>query len=1084
MLKKILSAVLCAGMLLSTVPAVYAADAETTASAPAHISEVYVNSSDTANCIVVKGVSADDGIDLNVYLKQENGELKLLTKNNPSSETDDGASSEKDLRYGAIWDDKTRTEIWFSGDRTLLEHTGLTAGTKYTYVIKEVDANGNESAGIEVSGTPTTARAAYAISSVATNWSWLTAYYLQNDAQLKAGIGYNGSAGIRVHKDSILNNNNFTRFYYSADVTLEQDVPYLLKWKIKHGAAPWSEFGQISVKANGGVSVDGGTSYITDEKSVAYDYNAGVKNEWVDQSVLVKGNGNKFSMEFTIHCFFDYADFDNFELYKTENGEAVGTNLLADYNGDFEKDFEAPEDYSSAYVTSTDTENCIVVEGASAGTDINVYLKEAGGTLKLLTKADPGSIDSTKDLNYAKHWSWGMTDSEYAKLWNGLNKTLLVHSGLTAGTKYTYVIKAVNAYGVESTGIEVSGTPMADKAPFAILQVAEGWKFMQGSATTYASAESVRGIGYEESAGLLVHKNQNDNRDNAFMDLYYSSSAMLEQDKTYKLSWKLKYGDAPWSGSNQQISIKANGGVSTDGGTTYVDSSSNDGAWVNYDYSWGTKGQFFDQSVLVKGNDANFGMTFRIHRYFDYAIFDNFELYEVDAEGNTVGTNLLADYNGDFEADYIAPAAPEKVYVVQGGTQNTVVIESSKSSKFNIYQKAEDGELTKLTLSSAKHTNGVSGTADQTWATYGIYAFDHTGLTNDTEYTYVVKAVNAMGVESDGVEAKGTPSELMGKYENIYLDSSYKWAYLKNAYSYATAEIKNGVGKDGSAGLYVTQLGLDNANGSFMDLVYRTGFTTENEKKYKLTWEQKIGPNNFSQWGYGITQGTASIPYTDSELEKWVTKSLDITGSGNALEVWFRQHKMAKYLIYDNFALYEVDEDGSAVGDNLLKDCNCDFEADFKKNASATLQIWAADNSAESYGEGFDKVDSLNEVYDYYATDTISAKANIKFVNYTGDQDVSVILAIYKKNSTGTDYLYDVKTLDAKITPVESTSGSGTELSIAYTMPSDFAVNGEFNSAAGYSAMLTVWNSVNGMTPIAKQALTLKTTQTSQTTAE
>ena len=455
-------------------------------------------------------------------------------------------------------------------------------------------------------------------------------------------------------------------------------------------------------------------------------------------------------------------------------------------------------------------------------------------------------------------------------------------------------------------------------------------------------------------------------------------------------------------------------------------------------------------------------------QFFKYLIWDNFRLVEVDANGDEVdGINLLADYDCDFEDAFSPAAKPADAYVSSLDGKNIVVVEASDSTDFHIYSKASDGQLTLLSLTAL--TDGSGGGGD--WSAKNLYAFEHSGLTNGTKYTYVVKAVNEYG-ESEGIEISGTPKQGVGSYTNEVLNSF--WTFQNNGKSYSTVTAKRGIGYNGTAGLRITRLGKITGNYSTTDLFYTSDYTTVEDQLYKLTYKQKISNGPVAGWydSYGFIQTNGSLDgenfptgitptrtYNSSvdRADVWAEKTLYFRGNGNRFAFNARITQCVKYLIWDDFRLVTVDgELNETSGTNLLADSDCGFEDAFVQQITAEFGFYPADGDEFDYGARLDdeKINAFSAALEDYGTSTIRGEAEVKNIGYTEGVPAVLILAVYKDS-----YLYDVYSLTSNVPAIESAAEEGEILALAYTLP-------ELLDDGVYSAKLMLLDGFGSLKPL------------------
>ena len=1002
-------------------------------------SEVYVVSRHDRNIIVIKSKTETA---FNIYSKASDGTLTKLTL---EQAPDTNAKTGEGSNYAS----------WTNRGIYPYIQTGLTQGTTYTYVVKSVDAQGNESEGVEASGTPAANKASFQTQTINSHWVYQNNSNAFSTADVRTGVGVDDSAALYITKIGLDNNNSsYQDIFFNSNYVTEADQVYKLTWKQKLGDNLFG-LGAGITSNNSNSSVDG--IKFAANTAYPYDQTVDVIGQWVEKTMYYKGTGNKFSFSARINRFAETMIWDEFKLVKvnSELQEVDGVNLIASDDADFEAAFVPPTKPEDAYVVPRSGQNIIIIE-SSDSTNFNIYLKKNDGTLQKLDLPAGRGVDGNTGSN--------------ANRWLEFNRYPFEHANLTNDTTYTYVVKAVGSNGVESEGIEISGTPAANKGTGQNQTINKYWKF-QNNSVSYGTAVVKDGIGTDGSAALHITKLGIHSQNSTYMDFFYETGYVTEADQIYKLTWNQKLGsqrNETFYGWGFPL-FRSHG--SNDGVTFY----GADKVEHPYNASVDIVDTWVPKALYFKGDGNAFTFTARLHQFVKYAIWDDFKLVKVDSSLNEVdGVNLIASADADFEEAFTPPADPDKVYVVERNGFNVIVVESTKNNKFNIYEKGSNSELTKLTLTSATDASGTVGAADATWAKEGVYAFEHTGLDNSSEYTYVVKSLNDSGLESTGVEVKGTPNSLAGSELRI----NDNWVYTSAGRSYGTVEIKKGVGVNGTVGMYMTNLGRFDQNSSYSDYYYRPNITTEENQLYKLTWMQKIGTaanETYQGYGYKFISGNGSVdgttfygigelahPY-DKNVDivgEWVEKTLYFKGDGNEFLLNIRLHMFLKYIIWDNFKLVKVDSDLKEIdGVNLIADSDCDFEKNYKTQLTASLAFYpAADTTAgyeeEDYGSIIgDPIYAFSDLEDY-GSRTLRAEVEVKNVGFSQGAPVAVILAIYKDNA-----LFIADTLTATVSELENAMQDGEIYSLVYTLP-------ETLDDAVYSAKLMVWNGFATMKPV------------------
>ena len=473
----------------------------------------------------------------------------------------------------------------------------------------------------------------------------------------------------------------------------------------------------------------------------------------------------------------------------------------------------------------------------------------------------------------------------------------------------------------------------------------------------------------------------------------------LETGKSYRFTGKIYISNSSWGfglylGNTRLTMLR-----------DVIDS----GSWVDIDYTFAFTGTSKDFKLQVaQGGDL-------------YA--DDLSLTEVLADGS--GPNLLQ--NGDFEESSPQPAEADFVNVAARNGANFIVVKTTEPEAA-IYAVGSDGALSALELEPV-----FSSTK------YNLNVYAHTGLTNDTEYSYVVKTVNEYGEESDGITVSGIPSAAYDDY--IKLNG---WTYRHNGNSVAgipgsnfgTADIKNGVGVDGSAALYLTNMTDSSSNNNYLYLT-NGSFDFETGKTYKLSWWQKNGAHNelTDSMGVRFSKGKISFDggenYSDEGKDgrpavipddgQWHEQVAYVTATGEKSNMEIRLYRHFESLILDNFTMYEVDSNLEVVpgAQNLFAELNGDFEEGIEDGTmTCTFNFY----SAYETGEIMDPtpISALSDLA-MYETDYLHTEAAIKNSAYADGKAFEFYLALYKDGA-----LYDLKKLDATAAYVPASSDGET----------------------------------------------------------
>jgi hypothetical protein len=491
-----------------------------------------------------------------------------------------------------------------------------------------VSASGLESQGVEVSGIPT---ADYINYVYLTNWTYrLNTSDATNYDYAKITVipGDSHHAVFELSK-TVDNNNNNNYLYLTKSLgTLENGKIYKLTYDEKvFGRSTNSDSPQF--KFNNGQPSLNGVDFNTAVNAYITNAMSTTEGVWTNRTIYVKGNGNVSSIDGILNRHVDKLYLDNFELYEVDGDtlEIVNgaQNLLSESNGDFEKDYVKPAEVSYLSIAARDSANYIAVKTTMP--DIAVY-RSAGGAAPV--KLEPGEPV--------------LTNAQY-------NLKVYADTGLTNGTEYTYTVKNVSAFGVESDGVTKSGVPLAAYNGWITV---DNWAYRHLNAN-YGTEEIVNGIGIDGSAALKVTNMANSNAGNTYLTVQNATALQLASGTVYKLSYWRKngfhnIGAVNGNGVDSMAVAFSNAQISDDGGVTFKETGKDgwtadapdDGNWHEY-------------TLYVKGTGANSKLELRIYRHFEELLFDNFSLYEVDSDLNLIANaaNLLADSNCGFEAGFI-----------------------------------------------------------------------------------------------------------------------------------------------------------------------------------------------------------------------------------------------------------------------------------------------------------------------------------------------------------------------------------------------------------------------------------------------
>jgi len=897
----------------------------------------------------------------------------------------------------------------------VFEHANLTNDTEYTYVIKNVTATGVESAGITVSGTP---KAAYSGYVAKDNWSFKSYGNAYGTFDILNGIGRNQSAGMKLtNMNFTWNNSSYVYATGSEKINLDTTKTYKLTYWVKSSANNQSVSDNVQFKLTGSaLSADG----VTYGNSGAAVYEAiPAVDGWAQRTLYCKPSSEANQIEIKVARHIEEMIFDDFQIYEVDANLAVvdgAKNLCADGNFNFEAAYKAPDAPYFVQVAPANAKNHIAVKANLS--DIAIYQVADG----VETKLDLGNP---------------VLDRTDFKL------KVFEHANLTNDTEYTYVVKNVSATGIESEGITVSGTP---KAAYDQFQTKDAWIY-KSYGNSYGTVDVIDGIGRNQSAALKLTNMNFTWNNNCYVYATSADTINLDTTKTYKLTYWVKSSKNNQT-VNDNLQFKLTGSALSVDGITYQ----NAGATI-YE-AIPAKDEWMQRTIYCKPTNAANKIEMKLARHVEEMIFDDFEIYEVDANLAVVdgAKNLCADGNFDFEAAYQPPAEAELIVVAPRVEANYISVKTTAPA-IEIYQVA-NGVETKLDLGEA-----LLSVPD-----FNTKIYLHSGLTNETEYTYRIKTVNDKNIASEGKVVSGTPSSAYADY--IKKDS---WSYKSFGHNGGTFEIKDGIGRDGSKAAYITNMANSSSNNTYQLISNTSGLTLETDKTYRLTFWAKAGVHNTraDAMGVRLTGSRASADGTTYTADAGKDCSpLSVASDGtwsqqtcyfqpasasNALEI--RMYRHFEELILDEFELYEVDENLAVVdgAKNLMAAGNYDFDLDAEViPLSATFKFYPADSEGEiidDYG-----ISALSDLADVYETNHLYAEATIQNPEFASGKAFRMYVAVYKNKA-----LYDVRSISATAA-YRPGALIGEKFGQAYTMPD--MTDGE------YEVKVFLWDATTVTTPI------------------
>lgn len=404
-------------------------------------------------------------------------------------------------------------------------------------------------------------------------------------------------------------------------------------------------------------------------------------------------------------------------------------------------------------------------------------------------------------------------------------------------------------------------------------------------------------------------------------------------------------------------------------------------------------------------------------------------------DGETVvgyGEELLS--NGDLEADFVQPDDASFVSVASRDGANYIAVKSIYDAA--VYEVDADGVQTKLELGEPVLAN----------PTYNIKVLAHTGLVNNKTYRYIVKTVGANGVESDGVAASGTPLAAYSGYI-----TANNWIYKNNNNNYGTVSILKEIGRNGSAGMKVTNMTDSNSNNTYLYIRNASNITLEAGKVYKLSFWAKSGDHNTSKnsfvakmsksyssadgVSFGANTGSGINAMSTSMNEEWSEQVCYFKAGSEAVNILeLNVNRHYEDLILDDFALYEVDENLNVVSgaQNLLADKNCGFEDFENAKFDVSYSFYPAyPAGSDEFGAIMEKynLSNLSELVLYDGTDVVYIECGVRNQSYDSGKKYTFITAVYKDGA-----LYDVRTVSSEAANLAGSSEYD-KIGLAYQLP-------------------------------------------------
>ncbi len=328
---------------------------------------------------------------------------------------------------------------------------------------------------------------------------------------------------------------------------------------------------------------------------------------------------------------------------------------------------------------------------------------------------------------------------------------------LSNGKKYKYSLRIDYSGGLSYCTEAVSNTlgdegQMLWGAPKGV-QAPTGW-LESVAGNTYTKFEVTSKEKYDGNASLLVRNNLNSEKSNVFQKL--GADMTVEAGKTYRFSFYAKAVNTDMfvilydkDGKEERQSVN----IGTDD-------------WKQYTYDFQSHPQF------------------QFERRADALYIDNCEFYEIDADGNQIGENLIT--NGGFEDGY-NEVVPGEVNGVSGelGMDTAYIAwnsEPADASYIHIYTKNGDGEYLRAIVNHGERAVVLNG-----------------GISSE----FVIKTVNSSGIESEGVTVVCTPADVEISQPSLTLDGQETDVLTPGKFNVSAKIKNNNMGDEYSAVLIV-----------------------------------------------------------------------------------------------------------------------------------------------------------------------------------------------------------------------------------------------------------------------------------------
>ena len=245
-------------------------------------------------------------------------------------------------------------------------------------------------------------------------------------------------------------------------------------------------------------------------------------------------------------------------------------------------------------------------------------------------------------------------------------------------------------------------------------QEIDGWS-NAAAGTPYVKVSVQTDVVHSGSAAMLVRQNAPE-LSNTFFEYGPDLKGSFEDGKTYKFSYWRKGINAGW----YAVGLGGRWG-------DHLEETLGTSDWEKKERIWTIGESKSENGQVLKATEA---IRFQFNRATEAMYIDDCELYELDADGNPIGDNMLV--NGDFEQGDLTPppaATDARAVIDDNGNATISWMKSSDVEYTNIYSYFE-GEL-----------NLIRATSQASVTIPGQEIGDE----------YIIKTSDAFGNESEGV---------------------------------------------------------------------------------------------------------------------------------------------------------------------------------------------------------------------------------------------------------------------------------------------------------------------------------------------